>query len=139
MRALVKCFDRGGCPKLKTLNLSSNNIEDSGIICLSNSIIKNDGEILKHLRTLILRLNIINDRGCCSLAHVLLKTYLPSITSIDLKMNSIKYRGAHAMLSYVAASTVKNKKFHSLNLSGNTIDRNKLGRFKSQLPKNCCI
>ena len=139
MRALVKCIDRGGCPKLKTLNLSSNNIEDGGMKCLTDMVIKKEGAVLKHLRTLVLRLNIIGDLGCCALTHVLLQTYLPALTSIDLKMNQIKFRGAHALLCYVDSSTVVHKKFRLLNLSGNFIDRKKLGRFATGTPKNCCL
>ena len=139
MRALVKCFERGGCPKLKTLNLSSNNIEDGGMKCLTDMVLKKDGQVLTHLRTLVLRLNVIGDLGACALCHVLLQSHLPALTSIDLKMNQIKFRGAHAMLSFAASSTVRNKKFQMLNLSGNFIDRQKLGRFARETPTNCCL
>ena len=139
MRALVNSIDRGAMPKLKTMNLSSNNIEDCGVRMLTDMIIKNDGSVLKHLKTLILRLNVIGDTGACGLCHVLLQTHLPHLTTLDLKMNQIKYRGAHALLTYVDSTMVRNKRFRMLNLSGNFIDRKKLGRFSRGPPKNCCL
>ena len=139
MRALASCFERGACPKLKTLNLASNNIENCGISALCNAVMKTDGTVLKHLNTLVLRLNVVGDAGCCALTHILLQTHLPSLTNLDMKMNQIKYRGAHALLSYVASDTVRHKRFRQLNLSGNFIDRTKLGRFSRMTPKNCCL
>lgn len=137
-RALAATLGRGAFPKLKTLDLRSNMIEDCGVKAICD--VANKGTALRHLRTLCLRQNGIGDSGACALAHTLLQTHLPALQVLDLKMNRVRFRGAHALLSFLD-STCRHKRFRELNLSGNFVDRRRLGRFamKGGAPKGAIM
>ena len=121
-RMLGLALARGMCPKLKTLDLRSNMIEDAGLKGILDAVNKKDGDVLSRLKTLCLRQNGIGDSGALALTHTLLQTHMPAVCNIDLKMNRIRFRGAHALLGFLE-STCKHRRFRELNLSGNFVDR----------------
>ena len=137
-RMLGLALARGMCPRLKTLDLRSNMIEDAGLKGILEAVHKKNGDVLSRLRTLCLRQNGIGDSGAQALTHTLLQTHLPNLCHIDLKMNRIRFRGAHALLGFLE-STCKHRRFRELNLSGNFIDRTKLGRYTRITPKGATL
>ena len=137
-RMLGLALARGAFPKLKTLDLRSNMIEDSGLKGILDAVNKKDGEPLRHLRTFCLSQNGIGDSGALALSHTLLQTHLPHLYNLDMKMNKIRFRGAHGLLSFLD-STCKHRRFRKLNLSGNFVDRTKLKRFAKMAPKGAVM
>ncbi len=132
-RALAGALQREAMPRLKTLDLCGNDIEDAGLKAILDAVDKKP-KALRHLKVLRLRRNMIGDSGALALAHSLLQSNLPSVVEIDLKMNQIRSKGAHGLMSHLDATT-RHKYFRLLNLSGNLVDRRKLKRFAELQPK----
>lgn len=84
LSTLADTITKGFLPLLKTLNLSNNNIGDSGIASFSDI-----RGTLPQLQTLYLEYNNIGDSGLASLADTIARDSFPRLKKLDLGHNNI--------------------------------------------------